>query len=489
VAVGWALLAKVSVALAAPDDWGLKMTVKEALWPAGMVTGSERPLMLNAELLELAAVTVTLVPLTIRLADAVPLVPTTTLPKTRVVGVIVSCPAAAVPVPDNGIVSVGLVAFEVTVRLPLAVAADCGVNVTLKAALCPAVSVTGAVIPLTVNPVPLIPTWEMVTLDPPVLVTVSDADRLPPTVTLPKLRLVGFDPSAPGASPVPDKGMVKVGLVAFEVTVRLPLAIAADCGVNVTLKAALCPAVSVTGAVIPIRVNPVPLIPTWEMVTLDPPVLVTVSDADWLLPTVTLPKLRLVGFDPSTPGASPVPDKGMVKVGLVAFEVTVTLPLAFAADCGVNVILKAALCPAVSITGAVIALTVNPVPLIPTWEMVTLEPPVLVTVSDTDRLPPTVTLPKLRLVGFDPSAPGVSPVPDKGMVKVGLGAFEVTVTLPLAVAADCGVNVTLKAALWPAVSVTGAVIPLAVNPVPLIPTWEMVTLDPPVLVTVSDTDW
>jgi hypothetical protein len=56
------------------------------------------------------------------------------------------------------------------------------------------------------------------------------------------------------------------------------------------------------------------------------------------------------------------------------------------------------------------------------------------------------------------------------MVTVGLVAFEVTLTLPLAFAADCGVNVTLKVALWPAVSVTGAVIPLTVNPVPLIPT-------------------
>src|ERR1700691_1012455 len=102
----------------------------------------------------------------------------------------------------------------------------------------------------------------MMTLDPPVLVTVSDTDRLLPTVTLPKLRLVGFDPSAPGASPVPDKGMVRVGFGALEVTVRLPLTPAADAGVNVTLNVALCPAVSVTGAVIPLAVNPVPLIPT-----------------------------------------------------------------------------------------------------------------------------------------------------------------------------------------------------------------------------------
>ena len=100
----------------------------------------------------------------------------------------------------------------------------------------------------------------------------------------------------------------------------------------------------------------------------------------------------------------------------------------------------------------------------------TLEPPVLVTVSDRDCLLPTITLPKLRLAGFDPSAPGVTPVPDNGMVRVGLEPLEVIVTLPVTLAADVGVNVTLKLALCPAVSVTGAVIPLSANPVPLMPT-------------------
>ena len=42
--------------------------------------------------------------------------------------------------------------------------------------------------------------------------------------------------------------------------------------------------------------------------------LVTVSDNDWLFPTVMLPKLRLVGFAPSVPGVSPVPDAGIVRV-------------------------------------------------------------------------------------------------------------------------------------------------------------------------------
>jgi len=83
---------------------------------------------------------------------------------------------------------------------------------------------------------------------------------------------------------------------------------------------------------------------------------------------------------------------------------------------------------------------------------------------------PTVTLPKLRVVGFEPTAPGVTAVPDNGMVRVGFEALEVTARLPLALPADCGANVTEKVALWPAVSVVGVVIPLRLNPVPLIPT-------------------
>lgn len=148
------MLVNVSVALAPPDVCGAKVTVNEALWPAGIVAGRDSPLRLNAELFELTAVTVTFAPLAVRLPDAVPLVPTTTLPRARVVGVTVSCPVAAVPVPETGIVREGLDAVDVMVMLPLALAADCGANVTLKVALWPAVSVTGVVIPLKLNPVP-----------------------------------------------------------------------------------------------------------------------------------------------------------------------------------------------------------------------------------------------------------------------------------------------------------------------------------------------
>jgi hypothetical protein len=62
--------------------------------------------------------------------------------------------------------------------------------------------------------------------------------------------------------PVPDSGIAKVGLEALEVIVTLPVAVPADVGLNETVKLALCPAVKVSGAVIPLRLNPVPVIPT-----------------------------------------------------------------------------------------------------------------------------------------------------------------------------------------------------------------------------------
>jgi len=170
---GEALLVTVSVALTVTAVCGLNVIVNGTLWPVGIVTGSDNPLTVNCALFVPAAVTVTLAPLALKLPDAVPLVPTTTLPRFKVVGVAVNCPAVALPVPDKGIVKVE--ALEEIVMLPLTVPGDCGVKVPLKVALCPAASVTGVLIPLTPKPAPLAPTRDMVTLEPPVLVTVSDS--------------------------------------------------------------------------------------------------------------------------------------------------------------------------------------------------------------------------------------------------------------------------------------------------------------------------
>ena len=165
------------------------------------------------------------------------------------------------------------------------------------------------------------------TLVPPVLVTVSDTDFLFPTVTVPKLMLLGSAPKPPGEVPVPDRGMVRVGFEALDVIAMLPLALPAEDGLNKTVKVVLCPADKVSGAVIPSRVNP-PLTVIWEIVTLVPPTLVTVSERDVFLPTITLPKSRLVGLDDRVPAETPMPDKGKLNVESEAFELTVTVPVA-----------------------------------------------------------------------------------------------------------------------------------------------------------------
>ena len=81
-----------------------------------------------------------------------------------------------------------------------------------------------------------------------------------PTCTVPKFRLVGFEVSVPAAAPVPDSEMVNVGFDAVEIMVIVPLAAPATVGANDALKVALCPAVSVTGLLMPVMLNPVPLV-------------------------------------------------------------------------------------------------------------------------------------------------------------------------------------------------------------------------------------
>jgi len=91
--------------------------------------------------------------------------------------------------------------------------------------------------------------------------------------------------------------------------------------------------------------------------------LVSVTVADFVVPSVTLPKASVVGLSESMPAVTPAPDKGMLSEGFEAFEVTVTLPLALPAPLAAKLTESAAVCPADSVIGVVIPLTVNPVPL------------------------------------------------------------------------------------------------------------------------------
>jgi hypothetical protein len=374
------------------------------------------------------------------------LLPTVTVPKLRLVELTAKDPTDA-PVPDSGIARLGFDAFEVRTMLPLAAPEEVGVKLALKLALWPAFKLNGRLIPFTLNPLPLAVAAEIVTAVPPLFVTVSDKLWLLPTVTVPKLRLAALAVKEPTDAPVPESGIVEVGFEAFEVTVKLPLAAPEAVGAKVTLKLALWPALKVIGIEIPLTLNPLPLVATEEIVTLVPPVLVSVSGKVFALPILTLPKFRLPLLRPSAPGKVPVPESPTANGGFEAFEAIVTLPLTVPATVGLNDTLKLALCPAVKVTGAVMPLTLNPVPLAVTPEIVTLLPPVLVTVSDNASPVPTAKLPKLRLPALTPRVPGETPVPARGMVKVGVAAFDVVVRLPLADPDDAGTNVTFTVVL------------------------------------------
>jgi len=200
-------------------------------------------------------------------------------------------------------------------------------------------------------------------LVPPVLVMVSVCVPEFPIVTLPKATLVGLAVNAPAATPVPDTGIVSVEFVAFDVTVRLPLTAPADVGANETVKVALCPALIVTGVVIPLTLNPAPVIPTCVTDTLVPPVLVMVSDWVPVLPTVTLPIATLVGLALNAPAVTPVPVNAIVSDGFGASEVTVTVPVALPLAVGLKLTVNVVLCDAARVNGVVIPLTENPLPL------------------------------------------------------------------------------------------------------------------------------
>ena len=121
--------------------------------------------------------------------------------------------------------------------------------------------------------------------------------------------------------------------------VRLADVVPEACGAKVTVNGAELPAAMVTGSEIPLSANSGLVTLADDTVTLAP-VAVSVPLLAKLVPTVTLPKPRLVGPRASCPGAVPVALKGMPRFGLEASEVMDREPLMLPAAAGVKVTLK-----------------------------------------------------------------------------------------------------------------------------------------------------
>lgn len=152
--------------------WGVNVTVKLALCPAGIVIGNVRPLTVNSELLRSTDDTVTFVPLASKLPPSWECDPTVTLPKLSEVGVTESW-LFAVPVPVRGISRLESEAFEIREMVPLALPAVVGAKAAEKVKLCPEAITRGIVRPLILKPVPFAVACETVSVALPVLVRVS----------------------------------------------------------------------------------------------------------------------------------------------------------------------------------------------------------------------------------------------------------------------------------------------------------------------------
>ena len=170
-----------------------------------------------------------------------------------------------------------------------------------------AARVTGRVSPLTEKPAPLGVACEIVTVDPPVLVNVSDLLLLLPTWTLPNDRLEGLGETVPAVTPAPVKGSTTVLFTWFAVVakVTLPLKLPAAVGANVMVAEVDVPGFSVSGRARLLIENPAPLMVADVTVRSVPPLFERVTVVIWFAPTWMFPKATDEGLGESFPSVAP----------------------------------------------------------------------------------------------------------------------------------------------------------------------------------------
>jgi hypothetical protein len=118
-----------------------------------------------------------------------------------------------------------------------------------------------------------------------------------------------------------------------------------------------------------------------------------------VLPTLALPKLKLVGFAVTTyVAAAPVPLSAIARGDPGALLVIEMLPLALPVTVGAKTALNATLAPAATVC-AESPVWLKPVPATLTCVIVRLAVPVFFKVIACELLIPTTTLPKLTLDG------------------------------------------------------------------------------------------
>lgn len=173
-----------------------------------------------------------------------------------------------------------------------------------------------------------------------------------------------------------------------------------------------------------------------------------------VLPTFTLPKLRLEGPTARVPvRVLPTPLNDIFADGLEAFDVTDNVDVNVPAVEGAKVTDRFTLAPAARVYGNATPVTVKADPVALAAEILTLDPAVLEHVSICVWLLPTVTVPRFMVLGENAKVPTFAPVPLSETFSVGLEAFEVIDSVDENVPAVVGAKVTDPLTLAPAARV------------------------------------
>ena len=199
-----------------------------------------------------------------------------------------------------------------------------------------------------------------------------------------------------GRTPGPESEMMAGELVALLATEMLPVMFPATVGLKVTFNVEFCPGARVIPGETPLAVNPAPEMLTLEIDTLEFPALVSVIPMTLLLPSTTLPKLRVAELAfRSEVAATPIPLTVTLAGEFEALLMTETAPEILPNFFGENTTFSVDCPPAPIVIGRDIPVTANPGVEILSCVTDRLDPPVFVRVIDCETTLPTATDPKL----------------------------------------------------------------------------------------------
>jgi hypothetical protein len=226
------------------------------------------------------------------------------------------------------------------------------------------------------------------------------------------------------------------------------------------------PAVKVSPELIPLTVKAAPVTFTADIVTLEFPMFVKAAPKSLLLPTLTLPKLRLDVLNVSSwVPATPAPLNPIVNGELGALLMSATEPVTLPAALGAKTTLNVALEPVGIVSGMLRPVMLKPVPVTVACEITTLAVPPFVRLIVCELLFPVETFPKATVPGTAPSCAWI-PVPLKAIVNGELGALLEIAMLPVLEPVVVGANCALNETLSPAAIVAGNVRPLIPKALP-----------------------